>query len=159
MQDAIKWFLMELIKKLTVISMAGPKLNAKKIAEIVIRPSSAIHTGYLLHEMTNLTLYWTLHHQVAFLSSLNFLCNSICWPLHTGKLGHFPSCTADWKISLLGALLQAMTVLLPLCLSKFLLLPVAHLSPPLNSLPWWDEYTTLGLLGFLNTNYPTPFCV
>ena len=47
----------ELIKKLTVTSMVTAKLKGKKIAEMVIRPSSKIHTGYLLREMTELTLY------------------------------------------------------------------------------------------------------
>ena len=61
---------------------------------MVIRPSSKIHTGYLLCEMTNLTLYCTLQHQGAFMWSFNVLCKSVCWPVHTGKLGCFPTCTA-----------------------------------------------------------------
>ena len=71
---------------------------------MVIRPSSKIHTGYLFCEMTNLTLYCTLQHQVAFMSSFNFLCESVCWPVHTGKLGCFPTCTAAAAKSLQSCL-------------------------------------------------------
>lgn len=88
----------------------------------------------------------------------NFLCKSIRWPIHTGKIGHLPTCAGTQKSPCWELCFQATTVLLPLCLSRFFLHPSAHLPPPLSTLPWWDEYTALGFPGFLNKNYPT-FCV
>lgn len=36
---------------------------------------------------------------------------------------------------------------------------LAHMLPPLSSLPWSKQYMVIYLLGSLNTNYPASFCV
>lgn len=76
--------------------MVTAKLKEKKIAEMVIRPSSEVHTGYLLREMTG-NLILSIAAPSGLYVSFNFLCKSICWPVPNGKLGHFPTCAGTQK--------------------------------------------------------------
>ena len=48
------------------------RTKAKKIAKLSSDPPQKVHTGCLLHEMTNPSSQLTLHHQMALPMSSNF---------------------------------------------------------------------------------------